>query len=348
MGWFLPSHMDQGVIFGVLGVWHIYNTLHNFIMTPKEFRARTWFLAKGLPTLLRGTELWVLMFIVLVFVCKQLSHAGQDIASGIILTEHLQRFQHVTFATFFLIYVVIGLVTEHFPATLPLPEGAVQATFALGFLMELVVFHFGHHPGTDLESFIHMLMQLILVCLVTLLFLQIMWPRSVLIAVARCMMLIMKGTWFFQIGLLINVPYHIPLGCSIADNEEYPLCATKQADMRAKSLQVLIFGWQAAGIVIGTLVCYVFMLHHVSSTTIHSVLTPTPRFKELPQLYFVVPEASGDKESHSSSSDAVSDGGDVDTDSVPILSDAPLTMLKQLSSRNYVVSEEVLYSALPL
>jgi hypothetical protein len=340
MGWFLPSHMDQGVIFGVLGLWHMYNTLHNFIMTPKEFRARTWFLAKGLPTLLRGTELWVLMFIVLVFVCKQLSHAGPDIASGIILSEHLQRFQHVTFASFFLIYVVVGLVTEHFPTILPLPPGTVHATFALGFLMELVVFHLGHHPGTDLESFVHMLMQLILVCLVTFMFLEILWPRSILIAVARCMVLLMKGTWFFQIGLLINIPYHIPLGCSIGENDDYPLCATKQAEMRAKSLQVLIFGWQAVAIVLGTFISYVCMLHYShyfsSRPTIIIPGVTTPRFKDQ-QVYFSVPEV-GDKEDHDSGE---SDGGDLDADGIPIIIDSSTTMSRRLSSRNHVLSTDV-------
>lgn len=320
----------------------MYNTLHTYLKSPKDFRARTWFPAQRLPGLLRCMELWVLLFIVVVFMFKQLSHATSDLASGVIEAAHLQRFQHVTFALFFLTYVVAALISENSSA-LPLPDGVLQATFALGFLMELVVFHFGHHPGHDLESFVHMLMQVILVFLVLLMLLEILWPKSILIAVGRCMLLIFKGTWFFQIGLLINFPFHTPLGCTIPENKEYPICATTEADLRAKSLQVLIFNWQAAGIVVGTYIGYAILLHYIQAVPVRvllpSILTPravsTPRSKEQ-SVYFAVPE-----DGEHGDSGSASDGEEVDADGTPIISDAPHSLSRRISSRNTRVNEKV-------
>lgn len=151
--------------------------------------------------------------------------------------EHLGRFQHVTFSLFFLVYVITGLITEY-TSLLELPAGALHCTFASGFLMELVVFHYGHHPGDDVESFVHMLMQLILVFLVLLMLLEVLWPRSILVSVARCMMLVFKGTWFAQIGFMLHYKSFVPDGCFTDEKHEYPVCPTHESMMRAKSLQV--------------------------------------------------------------------------------------------------------------
>ncbi|KAJ7292323.1 hypothetical protein O6H91_10G007100 [Diphasiastrum complanatum] len=256
MGSILPSHMDQGVIFGVLGLWHVLNTLNLYIKTPRGFRYRTWFPVK-LPWTLRFLELWIILLIIVMFICTQMSHARADISSGIIQAAHIQRFQHVTFALFFLVYAAVGLVSEQC-SMLPLPPGVLHSTFALGFLLELLVFHFGHHPGETLENFVHMFMQIILLFLVSLMFLEILWPRSFVISIARCMLLILKGTWFFDIGILINVPSSIPLGC-VSGAHGFPVCPVGEALMRAKSLQVLVFGCQMLGIVIGTYLAYALL-----------------------------------------------------------------------------------------
>ncbi|KAJ7292321.1 hypothetical protein O6H91_10G007000 [Diphasiastrum complanatum] len=256
MVFFLPSHMDQGVIFGLLALWHGFNTLILYIRTPRRFRYRTWFPVQ-LPWTSKYLELWIILFIVVLFIYTQMSHALPDISSGIIQADHIQRFQHVTFAIFFLIYAIVGLVSEQF-SILPLPPGVLQSTFALGFLLELLVFHFGHHPGDTLESFVHMLMQIILLGLVSFMFLEILWPQSFLISIARCMLLGFKGTWFFNIGILINVPSSTPLGCAYGAND-FPVCPTGEPLMRAKSIQVLIFGCQMLGIVIGTYLAYALL-----------------------------------------------------------------------------------------
>lgn len=327
MGWFLPSHVDQGFIFGLLGAWHMYNTLHNYARSPSLFRSATWFPADG--HLLRSPrwkclELWILLFIIVVFIFKQLSHATADIAAGVIQMEHLGRFQHVTFALFFLVYTVTALVSEYSNLLPELPSGALHCTFASGFLMELVVFHFGHHPGDDVESFVHMLMQLILGFLVLLMFLEVLWPRSILVSVARCMMLVFKGTWFAQIGLMLYYPSFVPNGCHTDEEHEYPVCPTHETLMRAKSLQVLVFNWQLLCILVTTFVSYGVIVHRArmksGSTTprpiLPSVLTPktrasvlTPRAREKEaSVYFQVPaEVEGE---HSSGE---SDGeGEVD------------------------------------
>ncbi|BBN11380.1 hypothetical protein MPTK1_5g11410 [Marchantia polymorpha subsp. ruderalis] len=256
MGFSLPSHIDSGLIFGLLGLWHIVNTLHLYIVKPKAFRSRAWFPApEGFPSALRCGELWILLAIVLYFITIQLSHALQDIGDGVIQARHLMRFQHAAFSMFYLVYIVVALIHEN-TTLLPLPHGALQATFGLGFLMELVIFHYGHHPGQDLESHVHLLMQLILATLVLLMLLEIQFPHSPIVAIGRAMCLTFKGTWFFHIGLVINYPFAVPIGCSMTPGHDFPQCPSPMDEMRAKALQVLVFCSQAVGIVIFTFTAY--------------------------------------------------------------------------------------------
>eukprot|EP00249_Psilotum_nudum_P016972 c26085_g2_i1 orf=356-1384(-) len=257
MASFLPSHIDQAAVFALLGLWHLLNTLRNYVTKPSAFRCRTWFPVPVAGTL-KFLELWVLLFIVVVFVFNQIMRARADVMLGVIQTAHLQRFQHAVFASFFLLYVVVALLSEQ-SRVLPLPHGALHATFALGFTVELLVFHFGHHAGDNLESFVHMLMQIILLFLSLLMYLEILWPHSFLLSTARCMVLLFKGTWFGQIGLLINMPYATPLGCKMS-SDDFPVCPAGDVNHRARSIQVLIFGLQMIAIVAFTYVAYAVLI----------------------------------------------------------------------------------------
>ncbi|KAL3683018.1 hypothetical protein R1sor_001040 [Riccia sorocarpa] len=254
MGWSLPSHIDSGLIFSFLGIWHLLSILHMYIRRPSSFRSRAWFPAP-LPGRLRCAELWILLAIVLYFITIQLSHAAADIASGLIQARHLIRFQHAAFSMFYLVYIVAALINEN-TSVLPVPDGALQATFSLGFLMELVIFHFGHHPGTDLESHVHLLMQLILASLFLLMLLEIQFPQNPVVAIGRAACLLFKGTWFFHIGLIINYSFAIPMGCAMVEGHDFPQCPQPMDEMRAKSLQVLIFCSQAVFILILTFTAY--------------------------------------------------------------------------------------------
>ncbi|CAM6113441.1 unnamed protein product [Calypogeia fissa] len=319
MGWFLPSHMDSGFIFGLLGLWHLFSILHSYVSNPRGFKSRAWFPTR-FPGYFRALELWILLVIVCIFMIKQLSHATQDIASGVIRSEHLIRFQHVAFSLMYFVYICVALVNEH-SRFLPLPDGALQATFALGFLSELIVFHFGHHPGDNLESYVHMLMQLILAAVVLLMFLEISHPSSVVVALARSMALTLKGTWFFYIGVLINVPSSIPLGCSIPEGQDFPFCQSPMDNMRAKAIQVLIFLAQAVAIVSLSFAAYGALRLLVGETPDNAdydeVSTET---EENAQVYFVVDKDGG-------FADEAKKAG------VPVLKDLPRSLSRRMSKR---------------
>ncbi|XP_024366555.1 uncharacterized protein [Physcomitrium patens] len=348
MGWFLPSHIDQGFIFGLLGLWHMYNNLNNYVKSPSEFRSSTWFPALGRAKPVKPLELWILLTIVVIFIFKQLSHATSDFAAGSIKMEHLGRFQHVIFALFFLVYAIVGLVDEY-TTLLRLPVGALHCTFATGFLMELVVFHFGHHPGDDVKSFVHMLMQIILVFLVLLMFLEVLYPHSILVSVGRCIMLILKGTWFAQIGFLIHYPSFVPLGCHTTEEMEYPICPTHEVLMRAKSLQVLIFNWQLLWILVCTFIGYAILVSGTKKRgsftprlkpILPSILTPghrralTPGSKQKEEsVYFQVPDVVDGSDS------GESDGEESATAS------AVKSLSRRASRRNAIVQPRVVESS---
>lgn len=293
MVWWIPSHIDQGLIFLCLGSWHIYSTLRLYITNPEKYKSRAWFPNAG-HGLRRCAELWTLLFIVSFFIIKQMSHATEDLASGVILSKHLMRFQHVSFTLFFLLYICVALINET-TTRLPLPHGVLTGTFALGFLAELMVFHFGHHPGDNLESYVHMLIQLVLAGLVVMMFLEIAYPRSILVGIGRAMLLTFKGSWFFQIGLLINAPSCMPVGCFLADGEDFPVCPLPMDNMRAKAIQVLVLVMQAVGIVVFTFSMYAALL--TAATYPPFKLAPTAEVKPLltdshHSVFFVVDKDS--------------------------------------------------------
>lgn len=320
MGWFLPSHMDSGFIFGGLGLWHMYSILHSYISNPRGFKARAWFPTR-FPGYFRALELWVLLFIVTVFMAKQLSHATQDIAAGEIHTEHLMRFQHVSFSLMYFVYICAALISEY-TRFLPVPEGTLQGAFALGFMSELIVFHFGHHPGDNLESYVHMLMQLVLAALVLLMFLEISNPTSVVLALGRGMCLTLKGTWFFYIGVLINEPFAIPLGCSIPEVGDFPSCEAPMDNMRAKAIQVLIFIVQAVAIVVLSFSAYGTLRWLVGETPENADYDEVAgEVDDNAQVYFVV-DKDGDF------ADEVNKAG------VPVLKDLPRSLSRRMSKRS--------------
>ncbi|XP_002989452.2 transmembrane protein 45A isoform X1 [Selaginella moellendorffii] len=321
MGIGLPSHIDQGLLFGSLGLWHLSNTLVSFAKSPNAFKRRTWFPLPipSLPAALRCLELWILLLAVLIFLATQISHITADLRRGHIPSAHLQRLQHITFGMFFLAYTITGLASE-ISGRLPLPDGALHGIFALGFLMELFVFHLGHHPGDTLESFVHMLMQVVLAGLVLAMVLEIAHPYSFLASTVRCMLLALKGSWFFHIGLLLNYPRFLPLGCGAHPGGGFPVCASADL-LRAKSIQVLVFGWHALGILVATIAGYAFLvgfhgggvameryqrlgsrpgvLHTIEELEIQSeeVATPAPRSLSRRRSYKEGPDAKRKKES---------------------------------------------------
>ncbi|KAJ7540262.1 hypothetical protein O6H91_10G006900 [Diphasiastrum complanatum] len=249
------------------------------------------------------------------FIYTQMSHALPDLSSGVIQPAHIQRFQHVTFAFFFLLYTIVALVSEQ-SSFLPLPPGVLQSTFALGFLLELLVFHFGHHPGDTLESFIHMLMQIVLLGLVSFMFMEILWPQNFLVAITRCMLLGFKGTWFFNIGILINVPSSMPLGCSSGTND-FPDCPAGEPLMRAKAIQVLVFGCQMLGIVTGTIVGYALL---------NRFLIKGPYLQILEDLEDPLTKSDSDADA------------DEENEDVPVISVIPRSLSRRPVSRNSTMS----------
>lgn len=320
MGWFLPSHMDSGFIFGLLGLWHMFSILHSYISNPRGFRSKAWYPTR-FAGYFRSLELWILLFIVTAFMIKQLSHATVDIAAGVIHTEHLIRFQHVAFSLMYFVYITVALMNAN-SRFLPLPEGTLHATFALGFLSELIVFHFGHHPGDNLESYVHMLMQLIIVVVVLLMFLEISHPSSVVLSLGRAMCVTFKGVWFFYIGVLINIPSSIPLGCSIPEGEDFPYCKEPMDNMRAKAIQVLIFIVQAVTILVLTFAMYGTVRFLVGQTPENADYDEvSAEMEDNAQVYFVV-DKDGDLKD------------EIDKNGVPILKTLPKSLSRRMSKRS--------------
>lgn len=235
MGWFFLSYIDQGFIFGLFGLWYMYNNLNNYVKLLFEFWSLMWFFVLGCVKLVKFLELWIFFIIVVIFIFKQFLYVILDFVVGFIKMEYFGCFQYVIFVLFFLVYVIVGFVDEYM-MLLCLFVGVFYCIFVIGFFMEFVVFYFGYYLGDDVKSFVYMLMQIIFVFLVLFMFFEVLYLYSIFVFVGWCIMFILKGIWFVQIGFLIYYLFFVLLGCYMMEEMEYFICFMYEVLMWVKLL----------------------------------------------------------------------------------------------------------------
>ena len=79
------------------------------------------------------------------------------------------------------------------------PAPGFQSFLASGFLVVGILFAF-HLKGSDLEQRIHLMLVFIIFMTVIFSYLEIRYPESALLSLARAAIVFFQGTWFCEIG----------------------------------------------------------------------------------------------------------------------------------------------------
>lgn len=139
--------------------------------------------------------------------------------------------QHVTMYLFFFLNGAIDVMTYRRCACVP--KGADDISLSLAFAVELLLFNYHLHGRSDVDVRLHVLMLYAVAgCVITTL-LAFRWRHSLLAAYARAYSLLLQGTWFVHVGVMLYPPWP-SLSSEDADKEELLMLST------------MMFAWHAA------------------------------------------------------------------------------------------------------
>ncbi|KAI5077865.1 hypothetical protein GOP47_0007689 [Adiantum capillus-veneris] len=274
MGTFI-GHVAPGIGFLVIGVWHLFNTLRNYVRGPWNFETRPWFPSKLCGGKLRHIELYAIMGGSLLSIASELfigPQRHQPLAGDLsIPPEHLNNFEHSTISLFLFMYAMVARLSDtggshdeedSRVARMLIPFGLVHIVGALAFAQELLLFHLHSADHMGLEGHYHWLLQLIIWVSLVCTLMEVSWPQSFLVALVRALSIVFQGVWFIQMGFVLWIPMFTPKGCALKQEELHQVvrCDSEDFTMRAKALATLQFSWYLAGVVALALLAFVLAI----------------------------------------------------------------------------------------
>jgi hypothetical protein len=108
------GHVLPGSMFLLVGVWHLLNSITNYVTSPKTFRARVWHPARCFTGAGRYIELYVLLFGTFTDMCIEFFYSThlKFVVDGALNTVHLNDFEHAAMLLMFFLFCVIVLINE--------------------------------------------------------------------------------------------------------------------------------------------------------------------------------------------------------------------------------------------
>lgn len=267
MGTF-AGHILPGVGFALIGIWHLFNTIRNYVEAPWNFHSRPWF-----PTRWGGKYVRYLEPLAIIigsctsiaaelFICPASHQPWADDWS--IPSNHLNNFEHSTISFFFVFYGATCLASD--ALKVHLPRGLLHVMGAFAFSQELMLFHFHSADHMGLEGHYHWLLQLPICVGVLAALTEIAAPKAFIVSFLRSVAILFQGLWFVQMGLTLYVPSLVPTGCELLREQRHweVRCGSlgSEADMRAKALANLYFSWYLVAALLFSISLYVSMMYH--------------------------------------------------------------------------------------
>ncbi|XP_071121320.1 transmembrane protein 45B-like [Mytilus edulis] len=190
MGTFM-GHVFPGSIFIIIGIWWMVNIL------------RTYFDCKNSNAPFSSTVTFKLKRFPVEAVCKVLF-----ITVGLIDELTSNNKQHATMYAFFGLTGIVDLMV--FFNTLPIKD-LDYVTFSFALLMEAIVFKY-HLFGRDtLNVVLHHLLIFVILTTFAVTLLEMKFKNVVTLPLFRSYLLILQGTWFYQVGcILYKNPFFEP------------------------------------------------------------------------------------------------------------------------------------------
>ncbi|OWM83764.1 hypothetical protein CDL15_Pgr004195 [Punica granatum] len=164
------------------------------------------------------------------------------------LEFRLDNFEHATMFLHLLVYSGYALFAE-LTQTAESLYGVIAVLASSVFGQELFLLHFHSTDHVGIEGQYHWLLQLIVLVsflsAITVTLSPTSFPASLVLAVS----VVFQGLWFINMGFMLWVPKLVPNGCALHlglpahHGEPTVVCASKDADSRARALANLQFSW---------------------------------------------------------------------------------------------------------
>jgi hypothetical protein len=109
-----------GTLFGLVGLWHLLNSIFNYVKDPKGFRGRVWHpLPAAAATVfahagLRYMELYIIIVGTFIDMCLEFfysTHLRFEV-DGALNTAHLNDFEHAAMLLMFFLFGTCVLISE--------------------------------------------------------------------------------------------------------------------------------------------------------------------------------------------------------------------------------------------
>ncbi|XP_031744507.1 transmembrane protein 45B [Cucumis sativus] len=230
MGQLVP-HVASGFAFTLLGLWHTVNTIKTYnLKGSSNFKVRFWYPLDQPFSKFKYLELiFVFSFSIIAIFRQFWDFPFVHLSFKVINLEHASMFLHLAIFS------------------------------ACVFSQELFLLHFHSADHNGIEGHYHWLLQVIVFASLVSVIVAACCPSNFPAALILSLLVVLQGCWFMNMGFMLWVPNLVPKGCSmrVMDNGKDEMlgaviCASEEADMRARALANLQFSWILAGILIFT------------------------------------------------------------------------------------------------
>ncbi|KAG0615445.1 hypothetical protein M758_5G041500 [Ceratodon purpureus] len=228
------GHVLPGSMFVMVGVWHLLNSITNYVVNPKAFRSRVWHPVRCFSGKGRYLELYVLLVGTFTDMCIEFFYSThlKFTVNGAINTTHLNDFEHAAMLLMFFLFCVAALVNET-TRWLPLPEGSLFVVAAMAFTAEYLLFYFHSTNHHGLEGRYHQILVLLIGLCIVCALLAAAYPENFAVDIVSGMAITLQGAWFYLIAFTLYGPL-MPEGCSDVNDEI--ICEGDSFEARGESL----------------------------------------------------------------------------------------------------------------
>ncbi|KAK4795662.1 hypothetical protein SAY86_029588 [Trapa natans] len=267
----LVGHVLPGVVFLIIGMWHLFNHIRLHARSPSSYSSPAWFPTPGI----RHLELFLIMSATTVSVAMELFiglDRGQPLdSSGSIPSNHLHNFEHSLISISFFTYAVVALIFDRAappPAVLDPRKaragvvlGLTQLVAAVAFSLQLLLFHLHSTDHMGLEGQYHLLLQVVIIVSLATTLIGIGYPRSFLVGFLRSASILFQGIWLMVMGVMLWTPGLIPKGCFLngEDGRFVVRCHDDEALYRAKALVNIEFSSYVIGATVFSISLYLVL-----------------------------------------------------------------------------------------
>lgn len=260
------GHVLPGSLFLLVGLWHIWNSVMNYVANPKSHKVRVWHPVPGISGNLKYLEIYIIVIGSFVDMCIEFFYSPhlKYFVDGSLNSAHMNDFEHAGMLLMFFIFGVSVLVSEK-TRYLPLPYGVLETIAAMAFFAEYLLFNFHSTSHAGLEGRYHQILVLLVgLCIISAV-LSAAFPKSFVVDLLGGITFTLQGIWFYQVAFTLYGPM-MPTGCGIKDQEI--ACESREFEMRGQ----LLANFQLGAIVLSVLTMVLFQFGFAASRCGHPSL----------------------------------------------------------------------------